>query len=82
MGRERGSRTGRCQGCKHLERGARLIKPLAKTAEGMRHPADVPNEVGRHLAGAVTAQSEGIDQPAETFPYRRDDVPGNDFPDT
>ena len=58
MGRERGSRTGRCQGCKHLERGARLIKPLAKTAEGMRHPADVPNEVGRHLAGAVTAQGQ------------------------
>ena len=40
----------------------------------MRQPADVLDEVGRHLAGAVTAQSEGVDQGTETPVDRRDDL--------
>src|SRR5439155_13610023 len=63
----RGIRTPEGLGCRWS------IRPR-ETAEGVGHAADILDQVGRHLAGAVAAPSECVDEPAEARVDRRADL--------
>src|SRR5215468_6222852 len=39
---------------------------LRENSESVRQSANILDEVGRHLAGAVPAQSQGVNEPAKT----------------
>ncbi len=59
MGRERGSRTGRCQGCKHLER-ARIERLLAAGAsiKGTARKFEIDHHaLRRHWINHVSAEA-------------------------
>jgi hypothetical protein len=63
MARPKGSRTGRCQGCNHLERVRieRLLAAGASMKGTARKFGQIPTEIGPQLrCGALTDQNELI----------------------